>query len=234
MDAFDYVIIALGIGLIAVGLFLFVSGKRDSANNNQVEGFGIKLNVSNPSIILIVFGIGMVLFPRLSPNINPSEPNADKSLQSPVNDAGGAAQNTSENTNIVPLNDPKYVPQNEVEQANIFFPQGLWYMSQYEVNGMNLTNTLNGNITYTSANAQRSQFSANLSSEDMWGNVTNYQYNGIIDAVSGGYTMQIMSSNDPSFVREGATSLILKMDNPNSLHMEYWYSGASIIFHWSK
>jgi hypothetical protein len=68
MDTFDFIIIGLGIALIGIGLFLFIAGKRESQHGNQVEGFGIKLNVSNPSIILIVFGIGLVLFPRIMPS----------------------------------------------------------------------------------------------------------------------------------------------------------------------
>lgn len=68
MEFFDYLVMATGAILLLIGVLMFVSGKKESANRNQVEGFGIKLDVSNPSIILIVLGIGLLLAPRLLPS----------------------------------------------------------------------------------------------------------------------------------------------------------------------
>ena len=86
MEVFDYVSMAVGSLLIVIGLFLFISGKKDSAKSNQVEGFGIKLNVSNPSIILIVLGIGLLLVPRLlpKPTVTPGTQPTQAAADSPV------------------------------------------------------------------------------------------------------------------------------------------------------
>jgi len=51
MSIVDIVFMFFGALLIFAGLYLFVSGKKDTSSNH-VEGVGIKLNVSNPSIIL--------------------------------------------------------------------------------------------------------------------------------------------------------------------------------------
>ena len=48
MDTFDTFIVAVGVALVLVGLYLFISGKQgDGSRNSNVEGFGIKINVSN-------------------------------------------------------------------------------------------------------------------------------------------------------------------------------------------
>ncbi|WP_158966059.1 hypothetical protein [Paraglaciecola sp. L3A3] len=217
MDSLDYFIVALGVALIVIGLYLFVAGKRDSANGNQVEGFGIKLNVSNPSIILIVFGIGLVLVPRLLP-----QNKHDQMIQLPA---------TANNTNTPTVNVPS---NNNSEESNVFFPQGVWFITQYEENGRNLSNSIQGNISFEPSNNGSLEWLANLDVVDTWGKVINYQYSGTINTVLGGYNINVLNSNDPSFSREGATPLIMKMDNSNSLHMEYRFNGSAIILHWSK
>jgi hypothetical protein len=225
MEGFDYIIIGLGIALIAIGLFLFISGKRESEKSSQVEGFGIKLNVSNPSIILIVFGIGLVLFPRLMPTAVPSE-RPDK-LQPVWN------------------NDDNSRPDAEVDKpdndkldktpapANVFFPQGMWYLTQYQENGVDLTNNIQGNIRFNQLNASAQNWFAEMAAVDGWGNVLNYTYSVVINALPGGYSIDTTNSNDPTFSRQRPSQLIMKMDNPNSLHMEYTFNGSSIIIHWA-
>lgn len=220
MDSLDYFIVILGVALIVIGLYLFVAGKRDSANGNQVEGFGIKLNVSNPSIILIVFGIGLVLVPRLLPN---NKPNGTNTLQMPK-----SVDNAIEDIVNVP-------PNNNSSANNVFFPQGIWYITQYEENGINLSqNIVQGSINFDPSANGRLKWVANLSALDAYGNVLNYQYSGTINTVLGGYNISVLNSNDPSFSRESDIPLILKMDNSNSLHMEYRFNGSAIILHWSK
>lgn len=225
MEGFDYIVIGLGIALIAIGLFLFISGKRESEKSSQVEGFGIKLNVSNPSIILIVFGIGLVLFPRLMPNHVPSE-----DLQ---------------NIQPVWVDDDKSVPEPKVDKpnddrqvnvpapANVFFPQGMWYLTQYQENGVDLTNNIQGNIRFNKRNANAHNWYAEMAAVDGWGNVLNYTYTGVINALPGGYTIDTTNSNDPTFSRQQPSQLTMKMDSPNSLHMEYTFNGSSIIIHWA-
>ncbi len=64
MDVFDYVIMTAGGALIVVSLYLYISGNKEGGSTNNLEGFGIKLNVSNPSTLLIVAGVLLLLVPR--------------------------------------------------------------------------------------------------------------------------------------------------------------------------
>ena len=41
MEAFDYVIMTVGGALIVVGLYLYISGKKEGGSTNNLEGFGI-------------------------------------------------------------------------------------------------------------------------------------------------------------------------------------------------
>lgn len=235
MDTFDYVIVALGVALIIIGLVLFVAGKRDSQNGNQVEGFGIKLNVSNPSIILIVFGIGMVLFPRLMPNHQqPSSTSNGQTVSIPMNNAQQTPSDNSSST------ESSQLPQTETESpqnvvaappVNAFFPTGLWYLYQYEENGIDMSGSVEGTMQFNNSSGASQSWRADIMAFDGWGNSTNYQYAGIIQFLGGSYVIDTQQSNDPNFMRQGPTNLILKMDNPQSLHVEYMYNGSQIVLH---
>ncbi len=79
MTTFDHIVMIVGFALIVIGLILFIMRKKESSNSDHVEGFGIKLNVRNPSIILIILGSGLLLVPRLLPqNPAPTEPQKPK------------------------------------------------------------------------------------------------------------------------------------------------------------
>ena len=221
MDTFDIVIVIIGAVLIIIGLFLFVSGKRDSESANNVEGFGIKLNVSNPSIILIVFGIGLVLFPRLMPTTSPLS-----------NDPQGQSINTP--TPV--LEQPSVVSQPPTQSApEAFFPQGVWYLNSYEENGIDLSDVIEGNIRFGQANRSSQQWVADMVAIDGWGNVMNYQYSGVIDFTgSQGYRINTTASNDPTFTLQGPTPLTMKMDSGQILHMEYIFNSSAIMLHWRQ
>lgn len=227
METFDYIIIGLGIALIVIGLFLFISGKRDSLNGNQVEGFGIKLNVSNPSIILIVFGIGLVLFPKLMLNNSPI--NSGETKPAWIED-----DNPGENVDKPGSGQQPALPAPQPSSATVFFPKGTWYLNQYEENGIDLTSNIKGSIRFNQRNNSSQDWYAEMIAVDGWGNVMNYNYTGIINALPGGYNIDTRSSNDPSFFRQQPSQLAMKMDNPNSLHMEYMFNGSSILIHWSQ
>ena len=80
--AFDSVLTILGMVLIAFGLYIFLVGKqrREDAPSNKLEGFGISIDVANPSVLLIVLGVGLVLVPRFFPH---PEPDAERVSTSP-------------------------------------------------------------------------------------------------------------------------------------------------------
>jgi len=75
--SFDAVITILGVVLIAFGLYNFLTGKgrREDAPSNKLEGFGVSIDVANPSVLLIILGVGLVLVPRFFPDAqSPDEP----------------------------------------------------------------------------------------------------------------------------------------------------------------
>lgn len=228
MDTFDYVIVILGIFLILIGLFLFISGKRDSETANNVEGFGIKLNVSNPSIILIVFGIGLVLFPRLMPqqSVTQFQPFEQQTNAVPVKTE--KPSETPQQTSNSSVKEPN-------AQPNVYFPNGSWFLSSYEENSVDLSNSIDGTIRFTPNNTTSLFWQADMTAMDGWGNMMNYQYEGTIDFnPSNGYVIDTIRSNDPSFMYHGPTSLTLKLDADKRLHMEYFFNGSAIMMHWQQ
>lgn len=66
MFEIDIVLIAVGALLTLVGAVQFVRGKVGD-KPSKVEAFGIKLDVTNPSLILILAGVGLMLAPKLLP-----------------------------------------------------------------------------------------------------------------------------------------------------------------------
>ncbi len=245
VDTFDYVIIGLGIALIIIGLFLFVSSKKGTPSSNQVEGFGIKLNVSNPSIILIVFGIGLVLFPRIMPN-KPVDKDFTK-ITPPTDQASGNEQQTAGGftpaVNAMPDNTPPAntssvnntrEPVVTRNSSNIYFPNGTWQLTQYEENGYDLSANVRGSINFVSRSQNTQNWIADFQIGDGWGNVQNNQYVGTINAAPGGYTIETQSSTDPQFFRQAPSNLIMKLDSPNALHMEYMSFGSMVILHFRQ
>lgn len=83
MSPFDLVLMGVGAMLTLVGVYLFASGKMtDKAS--KVEAFGIKLDVTNPSLILILAGVGLMLAPRLLPEQLKPEAPAPEVVQAPA------------------------------------------------------------------------------------------------------------------------------------------------------
>lgn len=65
-DVFDTVLMMAGVVLVVTGLVMFIRSKT-STQASSVEAFGIKLNVTHPSLILVLAGVGLMLAPRLLP-----------------------------------------------------------------------------------------------------------------------------------------------------------------------
>jgi len=62
----DTLLVIAGLVLVATGLVMFISSKT-STQASSVEAFGIQLNVTHPSLILVLAGVGLMLAPRLLP-----------------------------------------------------------------------------------------------------------------------------------------------------------------------
>ncbi len=67
----DTLLFWCGLALLCVGLFVFLTGKKASdeskKESNRFEAFGIKIDVNNPSLILIMLGVVMMLSPKFIP-----------------------------------------------------------------------------------------------------------------------------------------------------------------------
>ena len=67
----DTLLFWCGLALLCVGLFVFLTGKKVSdeskKESNRFEAFGIKIDVNNPSLILIMLGAVMMLSPKFIP-----------------------------------------------------------------------------------------------------------------------------------------------------------------------
>lgn len=64
----DTLLVIAGLVLVVTGLVMFIYSKT-STQASSVEAFGIKLNVTHPSLILVLAGVGLMLAPRLLPEL---------------------------------------------------------------------------------------------------------------------------------------------------------------------
>lgn len=231
MGLLDIFLMAVGAVLIAFGLYLFVSGKKEGGSANHVEGFGVKVNVSNPSILLIVLGVGLLLVPRVLPE-------QEKNQQLPNNQVLQPTQ--IESTGAVSTDLPKVITDQPAAQlppqtvpANVFLPTGMWDLTSYEENGIDLSSNASGEISFSSPSANSVNWNADIVFIDMWGNVSNFQYQGVIYANGNTHSISFTASNAPYFVPQGPVPLDLKIDRGNQLHMGYFFNNANILLHFS-
>lgn len=233
MDIFDYVIMGVGSLLIVIGLVLFISGKRESANHSQVEGFGIKVNVTNPSIILIVFGIGLLLVPKLLPTPPDIEPTSTANLRTAPDRIEADTQVKTEPADQ-PSNQPVPTAPQQKPSTAVWFPSGTWQLTAYELNGMDQSEFVEAEIHFVNQSASNTVWNSQFVITDGWGNFATYYYQGDILHSGNGYAIRVTQSNDPNFVTKGAVPLELKMDNNTQLHMAYFYAGSNLLLHWSQ
>ncbi|MCW8866235.1 MAG: hypothetical protein OQK09_08835 [Colwellia sp.] len=232
MTTFDQIVMIVGCALIVIGLILFVMRKKESSHSDHVEGFGIKLNVSNPSIILIILGSGLLLVPRLLPQnstaTQPQIPNqADKMKVEPISTEQPVIDNTSISTN-------KQQSRPRAVEPSVYFPTGQWQLSSYEENGINLSANIRGTLVFTKQSDTVYRWSSDFVFMNDWGNMVNYQYQGTTSFTRNAYEISFLSSTDPSFSPQHSIPLELKLENGVQLHMKYWYDNSQILLHWLK
>lgn len=63
---FDILLVLAGPVPVIAGLVMFIRSKT-SSQPSSVEAFGIKLNVTHPSLILVLAGVGLMPAPRPMP-----------------------------------------------------------------------------------------------------------------------------------------------------------------------
>lgn len=243
MSVTDIVFMVFGALLIFAGLYLFISGKKDTSSNH-VEGFGIKLNVSNPSIILILSGVGLLVLPRFMPEGNTPSPQAevnnnktdntkiDKSL---VNDDSTInKQSPTIEKNIVAKPKTQDVPPPTIAQKNVFFPEYTWQLNSYQENGIdyNVPYQVNATMTLSNRTALKTHWATNVWVLNANGDVVSANYNGIIEFKNNSYFISFLGGSIPSFEQELDIPLEMKMEGGGILHFSYVSKNGQEVVHW--
>jgi len=69
--ALDTLLFWVGLAITSIGLIVFVMGRvlpdAEKKGDNRFEAFGIKIDVSNPSLLLVILGVVMMLVPKMIP-----------------------------------------------------------------------------------------------------------------------------------------------------------------------
>ena len=68
MPIFDVALMITGAILMVIGILLLMLNKKSGSAASKIEGFGIKLDIANPPLLLVFAGIGMMLVPRFIPS----------------------------------------------------------------------------------------------------------------------------------------------------------------------
>ena len=68
----DVLLFWVGLGITLVGLVVFLMGRAlpdtEKKGANKFEAFGIKIDVSNPSLLLVILGVVLMLVPKMVPH----------------------------------------------------------------------------------------------------------------------------------------------------------------------
>ncbi|MBK8973617.1 MAG: hypothetical protein IPM37_20555 [Hahellaceae bacterium] len=255
MENLDTIVVILGIVLILAGVALFVTGKVVS-QNNQIEAFGIKLNFNNPSFLLVVAGIGMVLVPRLLP-----DPARLAQLPPPAAGIPGDQQVPQEST--PPIQPPPSQPTaittkdpipkhpervarldsdlipggqlpskaNVVKQAVKGPPSiaGSFDLFSYSIN--NVPQTVDGNLHMKKIGDDQYEWVSHVEAFDYYGNYLTYMYTGFLSYRDRNWYLKVTSSNDPTWIDNGVVPTQVNRQG-DRLQMTYTYSGAHISAVW--
>ena len=234
MGTFDVIIMLAGGLLIIAGLVLFVSGKRETGKND-VEAFGIKVDVSNPSILLIALGVILLLVPRLLP---------DNSSDSSVNTTGEQTLGNNAHPGTVIRNQTvhsqaaeataaeKPTPPSLPAPAAILLPSGHYELISYQENGI-FANGIEGVMAMQPSGNNAVNWTAQLGGYNDFGQMMVYQYAGYIQKRGGNWVMMITGSTEPTYINQGETPLQLSLTE-DEMTMQYQYLGSLITLAWEK
>lgn len=248
MGIFDIVVMLVGGLLIVCGLVLFVSGKRESGKNN-VEAFGIKVDVSNPSILLIAFGVILLLVPRLLPASKHTKPLAavdneieeqlvsrEDRFKKPFDENPQLDEPIEPERAQAPSLGPETVPSLDAEQASMptsgVLPTGTFELTSYQANGV-YAPAVEGAMVMQALDNTSFGWTTQLGGFDDFGQMVVYQYTGYIQNRSGGWIMMITASSDPGYLNQGEFPVRLNYSE-DELTMHYQYMGAPMVLAWEK
>ncbi len=102
---------------MSIGLFVFLAGKKSSdeskKESNRFEAFGIKIDVNNPSLILIMLGAVMMLSPKFMPQEATKTPLSDIEIAPPPAPSTSPSREAESVTDaITPAEEVVTTPQN--------------------------------------------------------------------------------------------------------------------------
>ena len=112
----DTLLVLAGLVLVATGLVMFIYSKT-STQASSVEAFGIKLNVTHPSLILVLAGVGLMLAPRLLPELpgKPDTPEPAAVAEAPKPQAAAPTLGERPETAVTPS--PPSAPASPIPMA---------------------------------------------------------------------------------------------------------------------
>ncbi|HEX9593536.1 MAG TPA: hypothetical protein VGB12_09385 [bacterium] len=238
METFDLVVMVVGGFLIAAGFLLFVTGKV-AGSNNKIEAFGIKMDVSNPSLILLAAGIGLLLVPRLLPaNRNAEGPApAVVATVAPAPQAATPAPAVQETPAALPQAvSPPVAATPQPAPAPPALPAtpslaGNYLLASFTENGV-YTN-YNAVLTLNPTGQNRYGFYSAFQVFNQFGGVQTLEYQGQLIQRGGAWAMSITASNDPNWYGPGELPLGLQSDG-DTLELRYRYAGSQIAAVWER
>lgn len=226
MSHSDIVLTIVGILLIIAGLVFFISGKL-AGSQNKVEAFGIKMDVNNPSLVLVIFGVLLLLAPRLMPE----KENGDLAISPSQSNNSAGEQVTTTNSKattadkITAPKSPQNIPApHKPAITHSPFPSlpGTYQLLSYQEDGVPIN--ANGQLSITNFQNNVFPFAANLEVYSVYGERLIFQYKGHFSNKAGQWFLKINSANDPEWVDLGEVKMMMLLDG-NFIGMHYYYDG---------
>ncbi|RLA76627.1 MAG: hypothetical protein DRG78_18690 [Epsilonproteobacteria bacterium] len=232
-DNNEIVIMIVGIFLIIIGIIIFITG-RYSNNENHVEGFGIKMDVKNPSLILIVFGVFLLVFPMMNPKekevstppakieVQPIEKPKDKVVSKPIIKIKEEMKPTA-----------KLVSKPKVKQKiQSFSIKGEYSLSTYVED--NIPYNITGQLQIEKLKHNKYAYNVQYQLMDQWNNRMSITFAGYFIKRGDQWYLKVNASNDPEWrdIGEVPTELIYDKSS-RMLGLQYHYD-AQVASIWNK
>jgi len=227
MSFSDIVLTVVGIALILVGGILFITGKQ-AGGKNKIEAFSIKMDVSNPSLVLIVFGILLLLAPRIMPESG-NDKNFIDALDVNTNKTIPAEKVNNDTVATISKPDPSIVKPS----LRVVLPpaiKGNYQLTSYIEDGETIN--AEGQLLISAARNGLYSFTGSLQAYVDWNDTVSYQYEGYLAFRGEKWFLKIDSATDPEWFDRGEVSMTLVNDG-NSLAMKYYY-GENIFVVWER
>jgi len=239
MEVFDIVVMGFGGLLVIAGFVLFASGKL-VGTNNKVELLGVKMDVNNPSLLLMGAGIGLLLVPRLLPAPKQERPSStyagpsnaatrpvpQPAAQPPVASGGherSVEEPQSTASNVAPAPDPVPLPMPSLA--------GRYALVSYMEDGAYYN--VPAVLTVVPKNDRQYGWVAAYQAYDAFAGVQVRQSQGWFIRRGSRWLVRVTASNDPEWYDEGEVPLSLRTDG-TAMELRYTYNDADIVAVWQR